>query len=96
MYSGMNWQPLDALSLSLNTSAEKPNKAAVCHTTSIWSRSVWNRDIAGLSIKETLSTTCVLTITSTQTLPYNIMPAIYCKGTYNNFNYAVKMLQIQI
>ena len=87
----MNWQPLDALSLSLNTEYEQnPNKTQYVTQQSYDPAEFGTRYITGVIDQETLSTTLRINynINSNFTIQYYAQPFI-AKGTYKDFNYVV-------
>lgn len=88
----MNWQPLDALSLNLNTEYEiNPSKTQYVTQQSYAPAEFGTRYITGAIDQETLSTTLRINynINPNFTIQYYAQPFI-AKGTYNNFNYAVE------
>ncbi|GGG37941.1 hypothetical protein GCM10011344_43480 [Dokdonia pacifica] len=84
-----NWQPLDALSLNLETEYEKnPNKTQYVSQQAYAPAQFGARYITGEIDQETLSTTLRVNynINPNLTIQYYAQPFI-AKGTYTNFNY---------
>lgn len=87
----LNYQPLDALSMSLSTVYERnPNKTQYVSQQSYSPASFGTRYITGAIDQETLSTTLRINynINPNFTIQYYAQPFI-AKGTYSNFNYVV-------
>ena len=87
----MNWQPLDALSLNLETEYEQnPNKTQYVSQQAFAPAEFGTRYITGAIDQQTLSTTLRINynINPNFTIQYYAQPFI-AKGTYTNFNFAV-------
>jgi len=88
----MRWQPLDALSLSLETQYEQnPNKTQYVTQRAYAPAQYGTRYITGAIDQETLSTTLRINfnINPNFTIQYYAQPFV-AKGTYDNFNYVLE------